>query len=691
MDQAERSPHRIAPCARRAAYRPDIDGLRAIAVVAVLLFHLDIGIVPGGYVGVDIFFVISGFLIGRGVATDLAAGRFSLATFYVQRIKRIFPALFAMLGAVVVTGWFLLLPGDYRNLGSSALATTLFAGNVFFARETGYFGISAAETPLLHTWSLAVEEQYYIAFPLLMMALCRWRGGRRQGVVLAILAVAFFVASVVAVRTAPTAAFYFTAFRAWEFLAGALLAVGALPDFRTKVQSSTAGVAALAILIWPIIGFTATTEFPGANALYPVIGAMLLIHSGGPASIVSRLLATPLPVFVGRISYSLYLWHWPLIVCWKYRHGSTLQSLDQIGIAAVSVVVAFLSWRFVEQPIRRMNDVRAGKVFQTALATLVLGCAVGLLVRATGGFPSRMEPQVVALDAATRSMARLPRHCTGSAPARRHTLCPVGARRDTPPTFLLWGDSHANALMPAFDRAGVELGLVGRIASYPACPALLGVDRLDQPPSHDCSAFNDAVLGELRTMPSVRTVFLVSRWGFCATGVRTEGGPPCHLGPDHELSGPLVSTQSLFTESLRRTVATLTGMGRTVVLVAPTPEFHSNVPETLARAALFGAPPDLALSERDYVRRQRPVLREFILLRDRFAVRLIYPHRILCRGGDCKTTVQGTPLYADDDHLSRTGSLLLTDVIHDALKASMQTPAIPPRRTTTHRSGIIRS
>lgn len=691
MEQAKRSQHRIAIRARRSAYRPDIDGLRAIAVLAVLLFHLDIGIVSGGYVGVDIFFVISGFLIGRGVATDLAAGRFSLATFYVHRIKRIFPALFTMLGAVVVLGWFLLLPGDYRNLGSSALATTLFAGNVFFARETGYFGLDAAQTPLLHTWSLAVEEQYYIVFPLLMMALWRSRGGGRHVVVLAILALVSLVASVVAVRTAPTAAFYSTAFRAWEFLAGALLAAGALPDFKTGVQSSTAGIAALAILIWPIIGFTAATEFPGSNALYPVIGAMLLIHSGGPASLVGRLLATPLPVFVGRISYSLYLWHWPLIVCWKYRHGAALEPLDQVAIAAVSVVIAFLSWRFVEQPVRRMNDIRAGMVFQTALATLALGCAVGLLVRGSGGFPSRMEPQVIALDAATRSMARLPRHCTGSAPARRHTLCLLGARRDLPPTFLLWGDSHANALMPAFDRAGVELGLVGRIASYPACPALLGVDRLDQPPSHDCSAFNDAVLGALRAMPSVRTVFLVSRWGFCATGVRTEGGPPCHLGSDQEQSRPLESTQSLFTQSLRTTVATLTGMGRTVVLVAPTPEFHSNVPETLARAALFGGPPNLALSERDYVRRQRLVLRDFILLRDRFAVRLIYPHRILCRGGHCRTTVHGTPLYADDDHLSRTGSLLLTEVIHDALKASMQAPAIPPRRATTHRSGIIPS
>lgn len=691
MEYAERARHRTEPRADRSAYRPDIDGLRAIAVLSVLLFHLDIGAVPGGYVGVDIFFVISGFLIGRGVATDLAAGRFSIATFYVHRIKRIFPALFAMLGAVVVLGWFLLLPGDYRSLGSSALATTLFAGNVFFARETGYFGINAAEAPLLHTWSLAVEEQYYIAFPLLMMGLWRWCGGRRQFAILLVLALASFVASVVAVRTAPSTAFYFTPFRAWELLAGALLAVGALPDFKTKLLSSTAGIAALAILCWPIIGFTAATEFPGANALYPVIGAMLLIHSGGTASPVSRLLATPLPVFIGRISYSLYLWHWPLIVFWKYRHGATLQPLDQFGIAAMSIVVAFLSWRFIEQPARRIRDIGRGTVFQTALATLALGCAVGLLVRATGGFPSRMKPQVIALDAATHSMAHLPRHCTGSTPARHNALCPLGARRDTPPTFLLWGDSHANALMPAFDRAGVELGLVGRIASYPACPALLGVDRLDQPPSHDCSAFNDAVLGALRETPSVRTVFLVSRWGLCATGVRTEGGPPCHLGLDRERSRPPESTQLLFTQSLRATVATLTGMGKTVVLVGPTPEFHSNVPETLARAALFGAPPNLALSERDYVRRQRPVLRDFILLRDRYAVRLIYPHRVLCSGGDCRTTAQGTPLYADDDHLSRTGSLLLTDLIHDALKASMQSSAIPPRRATAQRPRIIRS
>ena len=296
-------------------YRRDIDGLRALAVVPVLLFHVDLWPFSGGYVGVDIFFVISGYLIASIIGHDLAEGRFTLTGFYVRRIRRIFPALFVMIAFTILVGGLILLPLDYRRLGASALATTLFASNIYFARQSGYFGASAEEAPLLHSWSLAVEEQFYIVFPLLMLV--GWRLGGRYRLLLSMVAGLSLLSAMHMVETAPASAFYLPHTRGWEFLGGAMLAVGRLPAFRSPQIANAAAAAGAALIGWAVLRFSAATPFPGAHALFPVVGAMLILHAGRTGSLVSGALSKPAPVFIGRISYSLYLWHWPLIVFWK--------------------------------------------------------------------------------------------------------------------------------------------------------------------------------------------------------------------------------------------------------------------------------------------------------------------------------------------------------------------------------------
>jgi peptidoglycan/LPS O-acetylase OafA/YrhL len=654
--------------ARTVPYRPDIDGLRAIAVLAVLLFHLDIPRFSGGFVGVDIFFVISGFLIAALIARELAADRFSLAAFFERRIRRIFPALFAVVIAVTIVGSQLFLPTDFKRLGTSIVATTLFGSNLYFSQQSGYFGSNAAEVPLLHTWSLAVEEQYYIVFPLILAAIYRFRGARYTAPLLLMIA-GSFVISVWMVRSMPTAAFYLPMSRAWEFLAGAVLGIGAIPAFGTMRQRSFAAVAGLLLIGWPIVTFSQATSFPGLNAVLPVAGSMLLLHAGDRQTFVASLLATAIPRQIGKISYSLYLWHWPIIVFWKYRTDTQWQPWEYAVVTLASFGSAALSWRFIEQPFRRSHPSGRRTAFRYALVAAGAICAMGVTLSRMQGFPSRMTPQVVALDAATRAMAHLPETCTGSAPARRRALCAIGTA-GVAPSFLLWGDSHANAVLPAFEKAGRSLGLGGRIAFYPACPTLLGLDRLDQPARHDCSDFNDQVLATLRTMPSITTVFLVSRWGLCANGTRTEGGRPCYLGRRATDRQTFANDRLLFGQGLAATVRTLSAMGKTVVLVAPIPEFKASVPETLARAALFGTVPDLALRQHEYIERERIVLRDFAQLRRAFAVKVVYPHDVLCRKGACLAIADGIPLYADDDHLSRAGSLLLTDSVRDMLQAS---------------------
>lgn len=648
------------------AYRRDIDGLRALAVLPVLFFHVDLWPFSGGFVGVDIFFVISGYLIASIIARELDQGSFSLTGFYARRIRRIFPALFATIAVTILAGSQILLPLDYRALGMSAVATVLFSSNLYFARHSGYFGSAAEEAPLLHGWSLAVEEQFYILFPLLMLV-AFWAGGRYRLLLGAMAAISFGVA-VLLVDGSPVLAFYLPFPRAWEFLGGALLATGLVPPLRSRAAAQFCALLGVALIGWAMLRFSGATAFPGLNALYPVLGTLMILHAGRTGSIISTMLASTVPTFIGRISYSLYLWHWPIIVFWTYRTDGEWRLREQLLIVLLSMLVAWLSWRFVEEPFRTSRRFTTRRAFAFAGMMVMGGCGAGALLYLSGGLPWRVAPSVAALDAASHSMAYLPAHCSGMAPARHQTLCPVGAHNGTAPSFLLWGDSHAHALKPAFDRAGDALGVSGRIASYPACPTLLGLDRLDQPASHDCSEFNELVLATLRNSPSIHTVFLVSRWGLCANGRRPEGGTPCYLGRDEDDARSLGRDALLFRTGLQETVRTLTRMGKRVVLVAPIPEFRRNVPETLARAALYSEPAQLTLPLSDYMRRQRGVFSAFDQMQRRFAVGIIYPHRLLCRTGHCAMTAHGVPLYSDDDHLSQQGSLLLSRMVYDAMK-----------------------
>ncbi|KER37526.1 acyltransferase, partial [Sphingobium indicum F2] len=360
------------------AYRRDIDGLRALAVLPVLFYHVDLWPFSGGFVGVDIFFVISGYLIASIVGRELAEGRFSIADFYARRIRRIFPALFATIAVTIIVGSRILLPLDYRALGLSAAATVLFASNLHFARHSGYFGSAAEEAPLLHTWSLAVEEQFYILFPLLM--LCAVRAGGRTRLLLGAVALLSFGTALLLVDRAPVLAFYLPFPRAWELLAGALLATGLLPPLRSRWAAQLCALAGLASIGWALFGFSGATVFPGLNALYPVLGAMLILHAGQGGSAVSRMLGRAVPVAVGRISYSLYLWHWPLVVFWTYRTDGDWRLREQLFIILLSLLLATLSWRFIEEPFRRARRFTTGRAFALAGAMMAAGCGAGALL-----------------------------------------------------------------------------------------------------------------------------------------------------------------------------------------------------------------------------------------------------------------------------------------------------------------------
>lgn len=364
------------------SYRPEIDGLRALAILPVVLFHARVAGFTGGFIGVDVFFVISGFLITSLVANDLEQGRFSLLRFWERRARRILPALLTVAVFTMVAGWFVLLPADFARLGGSVLALTTFSSNVFFWQQSGYFGPTADELPLLHTWSLAVEEQFYLLFPITMVVITKFMPKWRTQLVL-LFGVSSLLLSVWAVEHMPAAAFYLLPTRAWELALGAWLALrasGRPAHEGIRQVVSVIGVACIAV---PVFAYDSGTVFPALNALAPVVGAGLVIWSNGTTrTVVGRLLAAKPLVYVGLISYPLYLWHWPLLAFARYPNASpSLSPSVIIGVIVASFVLAHLSWRFVEAPfrIRAWLPKQASMLAGAAAALVIVGISATVL------------------------------------------------------------------------------------------------------------------------------------------------------------------------------------------------------------------------------------------------------------------------------------------------------------------------
>ncbi len=528
------------------SYRPDIDGLRAVAVLSVVLYHAGVPMLPGGFVGVDIFFVISGFLITRIIAGEIADDRFSIVRFYERRMRRIFPALFVMLGVSSIIASVVLLPVEMLDFGHSLAAATLFVSNVFFWQTADYFGGPAHLKPLLHTWSLAVEEQFYIILPLLLLVLARVTRQRTMHVLLALTAMSFVI-SVWAVAEKPNAAFYLLPTRFWELMAGALLALGALPAVTSRrVASCTASIGVILIAV-SIFSFSSATAFPGAHALLPVLGTVLIIHAGifTRDSGVARALSLPPVVFVGMVSYSFYLWHWPVLTFARIWRGEVLGSSETALLVGVSFVLAVLSWRFVETPFRERRVAAAPRpLFGAAALAMTVTLVFGVVAHISQGWTQRHDGYVPPLIAGLERMklgvcfltdTQRPDAWAGDESCRHG---PSGA-----PLVIVWGDSFAAHLMPGLmDEAPRRFQLVQMTAG--GCPPLPDLDISNRP---HCRAFNALVLAEIEKLrPDI--VVVSARW---------------------DLYMPRVANSAQISAMLRRVSA----MGSRVIAVGSSPTF----------------------------------------------------------------------------------------------------------------------
>lgn len=647
-------------------YRPDIDGLRALAVVPVILFHAHVPGFSGGYVGVDVFFVISGYLITSLIAAELDSGRFSLLRFYERRVRRIFPALFTVMAATGIAGALILLPGDFKNLSASIAAAAFFVSNILFWRQSGYFDAAAEEKPLLHTWSLAVEEQYYIVFPLMLMALAAWLPGWRLRATMALAAASFALAEAM-VHVAPTAAFFLAPTRFWELLAGSLLALGAFPAARDGQVRDIAGLAGAALILAAVFAYGAGTPFPGATALAPVIGTVLVIWAGGSGGgAIFRVLASAPAVYVGKISYSLYLWHFPLFAFANYLTIGSVPPAITVGLIALTFLLAHLTWRFIETPARA----RSGDAPRLSPRAVVLAgafaigavAAPALAVYATQGLPGRFEGALAAIAAAPSDIHARRGACFHTPPARVRAgdLCQMGAD-ETPPRVLVWGNSHADSFAPGLAEAAARQSASFLFATYNGCPIAAEMTlrpRFKYGPQ--CEEFNAAVLDHVLARDDIMTVVLAFRWPDIHADLSRAHRPFSLFADAHGRSRSLADNEAIFARSLERLVKRLTDAGHTVWIIGPVPLLKHDVPRALYLRALGLFERRIRTTRENFTALLGPALDTIAHLEAAYGVKVVWPHEAMCTEDRCRVAAEdGTPLYVDDNHLSASGALWL--------------------------------
>jgi peptidoglycan/LPS O-acetylase OafA/YrhL len=624
-----------------------------------MLFHAGIPAFSGGFVGVDVFFVISGFLITGIIRHEIDAGVFTIARFYERRIRRLLPALFAMLLVTSVAAAWLLLPADLVDYGESVLSTVFFASNVLFWQQSGYFGHAAEEVPLLHTWSLAVEEQFYIVYPLfLVFVATRWQ--RRYVMATGAVTAAALALGLVMVAADRQAAFYLAPPRAWELGVGALLALGVLPPAHRERVRNLVAVAGVVAIAWSVFRFSSATVFPGVAALLPCLGTAALLWAGtGGHNVVGRALATRPLVLIGLVSYSLYLWHWPLLAFGRYYAVRPLTPGETAVALGLAVAASIVSWRYVERPFRGKSGLwQRRPLFVAALTAMGVFAAAALGMVVANGWPQRLEPDAVRLLTAANDRRPHDWRCSNVAPEaiRAGRLCRLGRASPHRSTFIVWGDSHGRVLADPIGAAAARAGVAGLLAVHTGCAPLLGVRRSDR--SDDCRDFNEATLELIQRSPDVTDVVLVGRWALLAEGTRYghESGPEVFLHEQSVRATTPAENRPIFARALQRTVTTLVALGKRVWIVGSIPEVGWDVPSALARSDRFGqaAPPSPSFAQFEH--RQAFAAATLTELDRREAVTVLWPHARLCRDDVCAVTRDGRPAYFDSHHLTMHGA-----------------------------------
>jgi peptidoglycan/LPS O-acetylase OafA/YrhL len=630
------------------AYRSDIDGLRAVAVSAVIAYHLSADALPGGYLGVDIFFVLSGFLITTIIWNELRADRFSIRKFYERRVRRIMPALIAMLIPTCLIAVVVLLPADLVGFARSLLATIVFVPNVYFWRDTNYFARAAEEKPLLHLWSLGVEEQFYLLFPLLLLIIASTWRKQALGLVGALTLASLAVNIALNKFDGANTAFFLLPPRAWELGAGALLALAparALPRGAPAALMSMIGFALVAYALASPLPLPLSLP----AALPAVIGTGLLLWAGmAGLTPIGRALSHAVLVWLGKVSYSLYLWHWPIIVFATYYLVRELNLWEMAAAVGLMLALAGLSWRYIEQPARDRR-MAFGRVATASVAASAFAVVLAVVVIQTGGLPARLPADAAAINAAIGTNYRCPLAsylAFGGSRACALNL-PTGNPNDA--TVVLFGNSHAQMYAPLVESIARERGNTLLLVPMNACLPTVSVN-IDVP----CLQLARRNLEEILRLPRATTVVIGLTWEVPQSGlVDVEG-----VREERALSVLVAGLDNL--------IGRIEATGRRVVLIGPIAIPGFDIASYLGRQRAFARPathPEK--TPRDaFVRNYASAVAHF---EARLADRLVRPDKALCDAASCYFVRDGKSLFADSNHLAMAELPRLRSLFEPAL------------------------
>jgi len=665
-------------------YRPEIDGLRALAVLPVLFFHAGFSLVSGGYIGVDIFFVISGYLITSILLREISKNQFSIINFYERRARRILPALFLVSLACIPFAYFWMLPFELKDFFDSVISINLFSSNFLFWRESEYFSAAAELKPLLHTWSLSVEEQFYVFFPIFLYFLSRFKKHSITLLVVLIITLASLALSDFATARHSTANFYLLPTRIWELGIGALLAISAPYWVKTKPFVAQIGsMLGIIGILFSIFYFDNTTPFPGRWALIPVLSTALIIVFAKPNTLVGQLLGQKAIVGIGLISYSTYLWHQPLFAFARIRMEEAPSEGVYLILILLSLVLGYFTWRFIETPFRNRQKYSQKQIFIRSAFGILLLIGISLVGHFKSGVFNQKQAKAAEMQVWRKDYNPRAPECHAD---ELNYISPEKACRYNPELkqkFAIWGDSHALGLAHILAKALKKKGYDLRHFTYSACSPTIGIYKTEIPVSQ-CGEYNAAVLDYINNSDEIDTVVIHGRWPFYLEGKRfnnQEGGVEygdagyilpvdnkeitIHSDPQERINA--VGAQ------YRKTIESLIAHNKKVVLVYAVPEAGWNVPIKLARDYLFNRKNRFPLSTSFdvYKERVKNADKQLDMLKSDANLVRIHPSILFCnttiKGRCINQTKDGKPLYFDSHHLNRYGAGDLTNLIIDVI------------------------
>ncbi len=640
-------------------FYPEIQGIRAISIMAVILFHFGVHFLPGGYVGVDMFFVISGFLITSMIAGELSRNTFSLVKFYKHRVIRLLPNLFVMIAATLIISYLVLHPYDFMQFAKSLQFSAIYLTNMVFAKQQGYFDMSRDVKPLLHTWSLSIEEQFYLIFPLLLIVLYKFKS-HRITILLLIAGLSLYARFNYGQQHLPTEGFFSFAGRVWEFVIGALVAL--MPAALRQKLSGNEVLAMLGLLIVLASLLLLGEGLPHADMLLllPCLATALLIACGGGTR-AGHWLSGKVLVFIGGLSYSLYLWHWPLIV-WLHNVDHGLSRYAEIAVLLMlTVIVSYLAWKYVEEPFRNNRERFSGRQIGGLTLLFAVFCiSFGGYVYANKGMEDRfpnwvaVEKNLAAFD--FKAVTGADQHyaaCTiGDDVQANLRNCAFGDLKSNK-RFLLLGDSHAYAASPAFNVVAQAKGMQGVVANLSGCPPIFGVSSYDGAKNICVEKFDERIKA-LIAAGGFEKVFLVSCWA-----AYTEGDPnnqPNHFISDVQtLSLDAASSKRVIENHLQETITYMQARGIDVVLIQGVP---------LLPKVVQDLPVDFTQPLAD-VQRKNQFMHDYA--KQHPSLVTIDPMDVFCDDQVCRTRDEGNVLYGDDNHISAAGAALLIKLIEPVL------------------------